>query len=138
MPEREHREGESPTEALANDLLDLVAQWEELGIDPDDFVKCGKCHEYMVTQMGDERSCACERKKNGQSEVEDAFVDVVDFNEVNYAEYLEFNEHPEYDGKVITFHICPACGEGIPEDTDDAGELTSNNYASHWKEEHER
>ena len=127
----------TPHGALKNDIINLVAQWEELGIDPDDFVKCGKCHEYTVTQMGDDRECACERKESGQSGIEDAPVDVVDFREVDYSEYREFNEHPEYDGKVITFHLCPACGEGIPENTDDAGACTSNNYATHWKEEHE-
>lgn len=38
---------ETPVGQLANDLGNLVAQWEELGIDPDDFLKCAQCHKFM-------------------------------------------------------------------------------------------
>jgi hypothetical protein len=34
-----------PNEELSTDLGNLVAQWQELGIDPDAFVTCANCHK---------------------------------------------------------------------------------------------
>lgn len=38
MPDDELRD------KIRSDLGDLVAQWQELGIEPDAFVTCGACH----------------------------------------------------------------------------------------------
>lgn len=54
-------DGNTPEGALQNDLGNLVAQWQELGIDPDDFVRCGQCGEYTIDELGDDRMCACDR-----------------------------------------------------------------------------
>jgi len=54
---------ETPEGQLKNDLGNLVAQWEELGIDPDDFVKCATCGEYFVDERGDFIDCACDREQ---------------------------------------------------------------------------
>lgn len=37
----------TPTEHLGSDLGHLAMGWQELGIDPDDFVKCGRCHRWI-------------------------------------------------------------------------------------------
>ena len=51
----------TPEEALRSDLARLAQGWEDLGIDPDDFVRCGTCHEFLVDDDGSFRLCACER-----------------------------------------------------------------------------
>jgi hypothetical protein len=37
----------TPEEHLSSDLHNLAIGWQEQGIDPDDFLKCGKCHKWM-------------------------------------------------------------------------------------------
>lgn len=54
-------DGSTPEGALQNDLGNLVAQWQEHGINPDDFVRCAQCGEYNVDETGNDRSCACQR-----------------------------------------------------------------------------
>lgn len=53
----------TPEGQLGNALINLASQWEEMGIDPDDFVKCGACHEYFVNEDGTDRDCKCDREK---------------------------------------------------------------------------
>ncbi len=38
----------SPETALTSDLMGLAEEWEKLGIDPDDFCRCGKCHRFFA------------------------------------------------------------------------------------------
>lgn len=52
---------DTPEGALQNDLGNLLAQWQELGIDPDDFVKCAQCGEYTLDEDGYDLECACKR-----------------------------------------------------------------------------
>lgn len=67
--EHGHQKGDETAEGrLSNDLSNLVAQWEELGIDPDDFLKCGKCHKWFrdLTEgtdppIAEEDYCTCEQ-----------------------------------------------------------------------------
>lgn len=54
-------DGSTPAGALQNEFGNLVAQWQELGIDPDDFVRCAQCGEYTVEQDGSDRRCGCDR-----------------------------------------------------------------------------
>jgi hypothetical protein len=62
--EFEQFEQQMPPEAhLTSDLAGLVEEWEELGIDPDDFVKCGVCHKYFVDQQGNSIACDCDLKE---------------------------------------------------------------------------
>jgi hypothetical protein len=51
----------TPEERLQMDLVRLGWAWQEEGIDPDAFVRCGTCHEYFVDENGKSRECACER-----------------------------------------------------------------------------
>lgn len=53
----------TPQDELALDLISLVHGWAKLGIDPDDFVKCSRCHEYWVDEEGAPRHCQCEREE---------------------------------------------------------------------------
>lgn len=52
----------TPEGRLSNDLGNLAAQWEEIGIDPDDFLKCAGCHEFMFDEDGRPRDCRCDRE----------------------------------------------------------------------------
>lgn len=36
-----------PEQQLTGELMRLTDEWEKLGIDPDDFVKCSRCHLYI-------------------------------------------------------------------------------------------
>ena len=38
---------ERVSDDLTTDLGNLIPQWEELGISPDDFVRCGVCHRVL-------------------------------------------------------------------------------------------
>lgn len=40
-------------EHLSSDLGNLALGWQELGIDPDDFLKCGRCHKFMRDLVSD-------------------------------------------------------------------------------------
>ena len=48
-----------PEQQLTGELMRLTDEWEKLGIDPDDFVKCGVCHEYFVDEEGNPIDCKC-------------------------------------------------------------------------------
>lgn len=37
----------TPEEHLTSDLHNVAMGWVEIGIDPDDFLKCGVCHKWM-------------------------------------------------------------------------------------------
>lgn len=37
-----------PVEHLQSDLANLALGWIELGIDPDDFLRCGTCHKWIT------------------------------------------------------------------------------------------
>jgi len=37
----------TPEEQLGSDLVNLAIGWQEIGIDPDDFLKCGDCHKWI-------------------------------------------------------------------------------------------
>lgn len=43
------------------DLLNCAKKWVELGIDPDDFVKCSGCRQYWVDEHGNWVDCSCEK-----------------------------------------------------------------------------
>lgn len=46
-----------PETQLAAGLHDLAARWDELGIDPDDFIRCAACGGFL---LGDDPPvCAC-------------------------------------------------------------------------------
>lgn len=56
----------TPTEQLGGDLANLAMGWMELGIDPDDFLKCAVCHKFfrdLVEDLpdppGEDELCAC-------------------------------------------------------------------------------
>lgn len=51
-----------PEGRLINDLGNLVAQWQELGIEPDAFVTCSVCggiFGFAVLPDDDVRVCSC-------------------------------------------------------------------------------
>jgi hypothetical protein len=50
-------------EQFSGDLTMLAMAWQELGIDPDAFLKCGKCHAYFIDEHGNDIPCQCERKE---------------------------------------------------------------------------
>jgi hypothetical protein len=50
---------EKLTEQFEGDLSGLRMRWAELGIDEDDFVKCGVCHEYFFDAKGNIIPCDC-------------------------------------------------------------------------------
>jgi hypothetical protein len=50
----EEHEGEfTPEQQLEAELAGLTMSWQELGIDPDDFIKCALCHEFMFDPDND-------------------------------------------------------------------------------------
>lgn len=51
----------TPEFRLSSDLISLSEKWQKLGIDPDDFVRCGKCHEFFVDEDGGFIDCVCDR-----------------------------------------------------------------------------
>jgi len=55
----EHEKDFTPEEHLNADLTSLAMSWTELGIDPDDFLKCALCHEIMFdpANHGEPREC---------------------------------------------------------------------------------
>jgi hypothetical protein len=36
-----------PETQLTSDLAHTAEEWERLGIDPDDFLRCGRCHRFI-------------------------------------------------------------------------------------------
>jgi hypothetical protein len=58
-----HEQDFTPEEHLTGDLLSLGMAWQELGIDPDAFLRCAVCHEYMIDSDGTVVDCKCEREK---------------------------------------------------------------------------
>ena len=44
---------EGPLLKLAGELMRLTEEWEKLGIDPDDFLRCGKCHKFIYDLVKD-------------------------------------------------------------------------------------
>lgn len=51
-----------PEEQLGSDLAGLAMKWRELGIDPDDFVKCAECGQYFVDEQGNPIPCGCKEE----------------------------------------------------------------------------
>jgi hypothetical protein len=48
---------------LRDDVFGLVRKWEELGIDPDDFLRCARCHRFFPGMLDEvdanEELCTC-------------------------------------------------------------------------------
>jgi hypothetical protein len=56
-----------PETHLLSDMAGLVGKWEELGIDADDFLRCGACHKFIASlvegtepPLGADELCDCE------------------------------------------------------------------------------
>lgn len=52
---KEIQDFRTPEFRLTDDLGSLVDEWEKLGIDPDDFLTCSRCHEDILETHLDPR-----------------------------------------------------------------------------------
>jgi hypothetical protein len=55
---------------LLNDLAHRMQEWEALGIDPDDFLRCCHCHQFIAElvegtkpALGPNELCTCDPDK---------------------------------------------------------------------------
>jgi hypothetical protein len=54
----------TPEEQLEADMTSLAMKWQELGIDPDDFLRCYVCHKFFPLlvegqDVPEEELCKC-------------------------------------------------------------------------------
>ncbi len=47
LPDHDFEGQFTPEEHLRGDLYNLSIGWQEVGVDPNDFLKCGKCHKWI-------------------------------------------------------------------------------------------